>query len=492
MSHHTVAINPAHVSPTTINSWDIDGGLAADFDGSLSGLGTELGTSSYNMSEALLALPVFKQEALDTGFQYILCAATSPAIKKSEETLTYLNQGQSYEIKVKKLGDLAEYQGKCLRSVIKVCFHERRLQFMEQEQIEFWKMNRPGERIIDLDVPLSYGLVDINVDPNKLNQVEILWDPTKETGVYIKVHCISTEFTAKKHGGEKGVPFRIQIESYTQEGGDDFNIVHCASCQVKVFKPKGADRKHKTDREKMEKRPSTEKEKYQPSYDCTVLIEVPLDQVIQSPTANPSPILKSPGSYRVQQTYREPCSPASIPSTPSPAPKRPSEDVESSDNFTGEPLSPDATVTEVTKWLQCNRFSQYVRVFQNFSGADVLRLTRDDLIQICGLADGIRLNNAIQSRSVRPRLTMFVCQEGDAIYNAIYLENMSYQELRGKLAILYSVQPQYIENIYFQGPSGIHILVTDEVIRNLQDQTRFCVEAMREMEHYKVILKAVD
>ena len=31
-------------------------------------------------------------------------------------------------------------------------------------------------------------------------------------------------------------------------------------------------------------------------------------------------------------------------------------------------------------------------------GADILRLTRDDLIQICGLADGIRLNNAIQSK----------------------------------------------------------------------------------------------
>lgn len=31
-------------------------------------------------------------------------------------------------------------------------------------------------------------------------------------------------------------------------------------------------------------------------------------------------------------------------------------------------------------------------------GADLLRLNRDDLIQICGLADGIRLNNALQSK----------------------------------------------------------------------------------------------
>ena len=39
-------------------------------------------------------------------FQYVLNAATSIATKVNEETLTYLNQGQSYEIRIKKLGDL--------------------------------------------------------------------------------------------------------------------------------------------------------------------------------------------------------------------------------------------------------------------------------------------------------------------------------------------------------------------------------------------------
>ncbi|GFS09959.1 transcription factor CP2-like protein 1 isoform X4 [Elysia marginata] len=45
--HHHQHQNPT--SSAAMTSWDIDGGLAADFDGSLSGLGTELGTSSYNM-----------------------------------------------------------------------------------------------------------------------------------------------------------------------------------------------------------------------------------------------------------------------------------------------------------------------------------------------------------------------------------------------------------------------------------------------------------
>jgi len=51
---------------------DIDENLAADFDGSLSGLGVDINASTYSMSEALMALPnlsigpgqMFKQVSL--------------------------------------------------------------------------------------------------------------------------------------------------------------------------------------------------------------------------------------------------------------------------------------------------------------------------------------------------------------------------------------------------------------------------------------------
>lgn len=51
----------------------------------------------------VLALPIFKQEESNLPpdsdnkilpFQYVLCAATSPAVKLHDETLTYLNQGE--------------------------------------------------------------------------------------------------------------------------------------------------------------------------------------------------------------------------------------------------------------------------------------------------------------------------------------------------------------------------------------------------------------
>lgn len=53
----------------------------------------------------------------------------------------------------------------------------------------------------------------------------------------LQVHCISTEFTMRKHGGEKGVPFRVQIDTFKEnENGEYTEHLHSASCQIKVFK----------------------------------------------------------------------------------------------------------------------------------------------------------------------------------------------------------------------------------------------------------------
>ena len=101
-------------------------------------------------------LPVEPYSQLQCNrFQYILAAPTSIATKYGDPSLTYINQGQvltrqsvessdclflqSYEIKIKKLGDLScHYRKKWLRSTIRICFHERRLQYIESEQIAEW------------------------------------------------------------------------------------------------------------------------------------------------------------------------------------------------------------------------------------------------------------------------------------------------------------------------------------------------------------------
>jgi len=50
-----------------------------------------------------------------------------------------------------------------------------------------------------------------------------------------------------------------------------------------------------------------------------------------------------------------------------------------------------------------------------------------------------------------------------SVYHALYLDNMTEYHLREKLASLYDILPTQILELYLQGPSGIHILVTDHV-----------------------------
>ncbi|XP_032817574.1 transcription factor CP2-like isoform X1 [Petromyzon marinus] len=467
--------------------------LSHDFEASLSGIGQHLDLDAYSMSD-VLALPIFKQEDSHLPsepesklppFQYVMCTATSPAIKLHDETLTYLNQGQPYEIRMldtRKVGELLEVSGKYVKSIVRVVFHDRRLQYTEHQQLEGWRWNRPGDRILDIDIPLSVGIVDPRANPTHLNTVEFLWDPTKRSSVFIQVHCISTEFTPRKHGGEKGVPFRVQIDTFKQnEGGEYTEHLHSASCQVKVFKPKGADRKQKTDRDKMEKRTVLEKEKYQPSYETTILTECSPwpDNSYLSNSPSPTPGLGSTQpNFTVSETSGNCSSSPTHPSENLPAP-------------TGEQLPPGASIQETQQWLHRNRFSQFSRLFNNFAGTDLLKLSRDDLIQICGPADGIRLHNALKAKSVRPRLTIYLCQEPQQVYHAIYLEDMNTLELTEKIATLFSILPQQISSVYRQGPTGIHVLLCDQMIQNFQDEACFVINMAKDEsgDCYHVILK---
>ncbi|XP_005797386.1 upstream-binding protein 1 isoform X3 [Xiphophorus maculatus] len=520
----------------------IESGLVHDFDASLSGIGQELGAGAYSMSD-VLALPIFKQEdsnlppeskTKNPPFQYVLCAATSPAVKLHDETLTYLNQGQSYEIRMldnRKAGELPELNNKMVKSTVRVVFHDRRLQYTEHQQLEGWKWNRPGDRLLDIDIPMSVGIVEPKTHPSQLNAAEFLWDMNKRTSVFVQVHCISTEFTPRKHGGEKGVPFRIQIDTFTQgDGGEYTEHLHSASCQIKVFKPKGADRKQKTDREKMEKRTPQEKEKYQPSYDTTILSETRLEPIIED--SGDHELKKSskrtlPADCGDSLAKRGSCSPwpdaaytstsqAATPSfTSTPLSTYTTSSVLDSDSSSpnhqadtggqvnSEQLSPAASIQDAQKWLLKNRFSSYTRLFSHFSGSDLLKLTRDDLVQICGPADGIRLFNALKSRSVRPRMTVYVCQESPQgspllerhctiengehrssaslhVYHALYLEELTAAELIRKIASVCDIPLGRIHQVYRQGPTGIHILLSDQMVYNLSDESCFLISTVKD------------
>ncbi|CAD5112847.1 DgyrCDS2059 [Dimorphilus gyrociliatus] len=339
--------------------------LIDDFDDSLSGLGLDVNSTIFDMSQALLTLPNG-----NSLFTYELCAPISAATKLEDETLTYLNQSQPYELRLQRSGE----DLKILESQIILTFHDKRFQHHEKELIESWQNHHPGERLLDLETSLSFGFFDVTFP--SVNSIKFLWKDV-EASIFFIIQCTSSEFSPRKQGGEKGVPFRIQVETY-----QDGRIIHAACCQVKTFKSKGADRKQRTDREKIEKKFRNERIAFRPETSTTILMDLELKSTKELNYSNDMEYRLIKQNRKINQLTK---------------------------------LHESSTTNQVCQWLKENRFEQFINTFRDFSGIDILRLSREDFIQICGLIDGIRLENALHSKKVKAKLSLYLCQESPSM-----------------------------------------------------------------------------
>ncbi|XP_032586564.1 upstream-binding protein 1 isoform X1 [Drosophila mojavensis] len=203
-------------------------------------------------------------------------------------------------------------------------------------------------------------------------------------------------------------------------------------------------------------------------------------------------------------------------------------------------IMPESTPAQVTQWLTHHRLTAYLNTFTHFSGADIMRMSKEDLIQICGLADGIRMFNILRAKSISPRLTLYASMDGCS-YNAIYLLSNTAKELQQKIYKLpgfyefmakggssgllenggnvsaasaaaaaaaaaalcnnwgmhskYSGSGSNIFNeankssVYISGPSGILVSVSDEVLNNeVKDGSLYALD----VQGGKVILKLIN
>lgn len=143
-------------------------------------------------------------------------------------------------------------------------------------------------------------------------------------------------------------------------------------------------------------------------------------------------------------------------------------------------LSPDANTAQTSAWLRANRFNAFESTFASFSASDILRLSRDDLIQICGLADGIRLFNALHSKAPTPKLTLYFSLESNgSLWRVVYLDHLTTNALTNKLTSTLSLSQERLHSVLFLGPQGIHVLVTDELVANMKDESMYFVETIK-------------
>ena len=78
-------------------------------------------------------------------------------------------------------------------------------------------------------------------------------------------------------------------------------------------------------------------------------------------------------------------------------------------------ITTTSSIEQTREWLLRNRFSQYISLFVNYSGLDLLRLSRRDLVDLCGTADGIRLYNALRTQTVRVLYVTFGQEKGKVL-----------------------------------------------------------------------------
>lgn len=86
----------------------------------------------------------------------------------------------------------------------------------------------------------------------------------------------------------------------------------------------------------------------------------------------------------------------------------------------GADLGVMSSIQEAHHWLASHHFSAYLSIFASYSGADLLRLSRRDLVELCGPGDGIRLFNALRGRTLR---TLYVCMEDKTGDLVLYYPN---------------------------------------------------------------------
>lgn len=149
-------------------------------------------------------------------FQYILGAPTSAGTRVGLMTMTYLNQGQSYEIRLKKLKKNATEPN--LKTLVRLGFVEKRLQYRENEELSSWVIAHNNGRMIDIDFSMSYGVFDVDLGSAYNHSITFVWNPGREASIFVKINCISTEFTSKRHGGERGTPFRLVVDTFSIDG----------------------------------------------------------------------------------------------------------------------------------------------------------------------------------------------------------------------------------------------------------------------------------
>ncbi|KAF1741978.1 hypothetical protein MXB_904, partial [Myxobolus squamalis] len=63
---------------------------------------------------------------------------------------------------------------------------------------------------------------------------------------------------------------------------------------------------------------------------------------------------------------------------------------------------------ELNEWLKSNRFEDASKILKNFSGSELVKLKKDELIELIGIADSIRFRNLLETSESNEIKTIYI------------------------------------------------------------------------------------
>ena len=183
------------------------------------------------------------------GYHCTLEAATAQWVRKDEDRCTYMNKGQFYGVTLEYRPNPAEAIHSDMtdvKSVVMLVFRDAKNPEDEVNAWEFWHQRQPTskQRIIDAETNnISEECGISQIEDVSYNAIAVYWNPLQKPAfISVAVQCLSTDFSVQK--GVKGLPLHLQVDTYVKNPQDgEYDIIHRAYCQVKVFCDKGAERK---------------------------------------------------------------------------------------------------------------------------------------------------------------------------------------------------------------------------------------------------------
>ncbi|CAF0999015.1 unnamed protein product [Rotaria magnacalcarata] len=457
LQRNTENLFPISTSNDYLPGLSLNDSIVDDLDRYLK-TGDELSNASQTSSPSI---PLTQQTSCQ--FEFILNALTASSARINEETATYLNQGQPYEIRFRanNISSSENFSPTIYRSILRLCFWDKTLQNQERELMQKWLNEYQSTSLFDVDMNLTYGILSIISARQIPNAIEIVWDPSTTTSLFIRFKCTSTDFANKRHGGEKGIPLRIQIDTYHENDVDDLKHLYSCCCKIQLFRLKGAQRKNKADKIRIEKLNLDQRRQYQTTLEYTILqpcIISPLytfnllslsylpddlsNVYTQSSMTTENITVEETDFGNIQEKRHNSIGylSSSLPNL-----KQTYFNSRTNENQIATKITVQSTSEEVSHWLNDNHFASVVNRFQNYRGIDLLRLTADDLRRICNDDDSIsiRLYNQLNETIVAPLKTLYVKANNTDLYSAIYLHTLTRDEFEKKLfELIHQNQPE--------------------------------------------------